>query len=189
MLQCVAVCGSVLQWVVVGCSGLQCVAVCCSVLQCVAVCCSILQSVLVPSQFAVDNDKNTLSTLQHTATHCNSLQLTVLLIVTTHLILEKSHHSVTPPLPPACRRVFQPLETAAVGATVCRVAHAFWSSSCNCEIPHVCLSETSQYRGWGVLAGVVCGCACCQGLHGCGEGVLACVDWCVCAAVVATRCV
>ena len=168
---------------------LQCAAVCCSVLQCVAVSCSVLQSVLVPSQFAVDNDKNTLSTLQHTATHCNSLQLTVLLIVTTHLILEKSHHSVTPPLPPACRRVFQPLETAAVGATVCRVAHAFWSSSCNCEIPHVCLSETSQYRGWGVLAGVVCGCACCQGLHGCGEGVLACVDWRVCAAVVATRCV
>jgi len=33
MLQCVAVC----------CSVLQCVAVCCSVLQCVAVCCSVLQ--------------------------------------------------------------------------------------------------------------------------------------------------
>ena len=35
MLQCVAVC----------CSVLQCVAVCCSVLQCVAVCCSVLQCV------------------------------------------------------------------------------------------------------------------------------------------------
>jgi len=51
VLQCVAVCCSVLQgrvdlifsslWV---CSSvLQCVAVCCSVLQCVAVCCSVLQ--------------------------------------------------------------------------------------------------------------------------------------------------
>ena len=37
MLQCVALC----------CSVLQCVAVCCSVLQCVAVCCSVLQRVAV----------------------------------------------------------------------------------------------------------------------------------------------
>jgi len=37
VLQCVAVCCSVLC-----CSVLQCVAVCCSVLQCVAVCCSVL---------------------------------------------------------------------------------------------------------------------------------------------------
>ena len=35
MLQCVAVC----------CSVLQCVAVCCSVLQCVAVCCSVLHGI------------------------------------------------------------------------------------------------------------------------------------------------
>jgi len=34
---------SVLQCVAVCCSVLQCVAVCCSVLQCVAVCCSVLQ--------------------------------------------------------------------------------------------------------------------------------------------------
>ena len=34
MLQCVAVCCSVLQCVAVCCSALQCVAVCCSVLQC-----------------------------------------------------------------------------------------------------------------------------------------------------------
>ena len=40
MLQCVAVC----------CSVLQCVAVCCSVLQCVAVCCSVLQCVAVISE-------------------------------------------------------------------------------------------------------------------------------------------
>ena len=45
MLQCVAVCCSVLQCVVVCCSVLQCVAVSCSVLQCVAVCCSVLQCV------------------------------------------------------------------------------------------------------------------------------------------------
>ena len=36
MLQCVAVCCSVLQFVAVCCSVLQCVAMCCSVLQCVA---------------------------------------------------------------------------------------------------------------------------------------------------------
>ena len=41
MLQCVAVCCSVLQCVAVCCSVLQCDAVCCSVLQCVAVCCSV----------------------------------------------------------------------------------------------------------------------------------------------------
>ena len=55
VLQCVAVCCSVLQCGCneTGCSSLghglnsmyrlQCVAVCCSVLQCVAVCCSVLQ--------------------------------------------------------------------------------------------------------------------------------------------------
>ena len=47
MLQCVAVCCSVLQCAAVCCSVLQCVAVCCSVLQCVAVCCSVLQCVAV----------------------------------------------------------------------------------------------------------------------------------------------
>jgi len=53
VLQCVAVCCSVLQRVAVRCSNgytvccsvLQCVAVCCSVLQYVAVCCSVLQRV------------------------------------------------------------------------------------------------------------------------------------------------
>ena len=45
VLQCVAVCCSVLSWkcVTVCCSVSQCVAVCCSVLQCVVVCCSVLQ--------------------------------------------------------------------------------------------------------------------------------------------------
>ena len=41
MLQCVAVCCSVLQCVAVCCSMLQCVAVRCSALQCVAVCCNV----------------------------------------------------------------------------------------------------------------------------------------------------
>jgi len=58
MLQCVAVCCSVLQCVALGALGkarvlsgrcvavvLQCVAVCCSVLQCVVVCCRVLQCV------------------------------------------------------------------------------------------------------------------------------------------------
>jgi len=40
MLQCVAVCSSVLQCVAVRCSALRCVAVCCGAMQCVAVCCS-----------------------------------------------------------------------------------------------------------------------------------------------------
>jgi len=43
VLQCVAVCRSVMQCVAVCCSALQCVAVCCSMLQRDAVCCSVLQ--------------------------------------------------------------------------------------------------------------------------------------------------
>jgi len=43
LLQCVAVCCSVSQCVAVRCSVVQCVAVCCCVLQCVAACCSVLQ--------------------------------------------------------------------------------------------------------------------------------------------------
>ena len=55
MLQCVAVCCSVLQCAAVCCSvlqretreTLQCLAACCSVLQCVAVCCNVLLCVAV----------------------------------------------------------------------------------------------------------------------------------------------
>jgi len=50
MLQCVAVCCSVVQCIAVYCSVLQCFAVCfmcCSALQCIAVCCSVLQCVAV----------------------------------------------------------------------------------------------------------------------------------------------
>jgi len=43
MLQCVAVCYSVLQWTAVDCSVLQCVAACYSGLQWIAVDCSGLQ--------------------------------------------------------------------------------------------------------------------------------------------------
>ena len=43
MLQCVTVCGSVLQCVAVRCCAMLCDAVRCSVLQCVAVCCSAMQ--------------------------------------------------------------------------------------------------------------------------------------------------
>ena len=77
MLQCVAVCCSVLQCVAVCCSatkgillvtasfsGLQqCVAVCCTALQCVAVCCSVLHCVAV---FC--------SALQCVAMWCSTLQ-------------------------------------------------------------------------------------------------------------------
>ena len=55
MLQCAAVCCSVLQRVavyvlkmrIIGHRVMQCVAVCCSVLQCVAVCCSVIQCVVL----------------------------------------------------------------------------------------------------------------------------------------------
>ena len=69
MLQCVAVCCSVLQCVAVRCSALQCVVLCCSMLQCVAscwrrlslviACCSVLQCVAVCC-----------SVLQHVAVCC-----------------------------------------------------------------------------------------------------------------------
>jgi len=61
VLQCVAVCCSVLQCVALSvcCSVLQCLAVCCivSVLQCVAVCCSVLQCVAVVVVLAVLEDE------------------------------------------------------------------------------------------------------------------------------------
>jgi len=47
VLQCVAVCCSVLQSVAVCCSVLQCAAVCCSVLQSVVLCCNMFQCVAV----------------------------------------------------------------------------------------------------------------------------------------------
>ena len=58
------------------CTMLQCVAVCCSVLQCVAVCCSVLQCVdtgLFLTCFTYRKQTHGI-TLQHTATHCNTLQ-------------------------------------------------------------------------------------------------------------------
>ena len=58
---------------------LQCVAVCCSVLQCVAVCCSVLQCLaLCPccgtAKSTARRESELFHTLQHTATHCNTLQ-------------------------------------------------------------------------------------------------------------------
>jgi len=47
LVQCVAVCCSVLQCVAVCCSVLQYVATCCIMLQCVAVCCSTIQYIAV----------------------------------------------------------------------------------------------------------------------------------------------
>jgi len=64
VLQCVAVRRSVLQWDAVCCSETQCVAVRRSVLQWDAVCCS-------ETPFGCH-----LLRLQHTATHCNTLQHT-----------------------------------------------------------------------------------------------------------------
>jgi len=54
-LQCVAVCCSVLQCVAVCCRVLQCDAVCCSVLQCVAVCCSVISWDPLRITFLVQN--------------------------------------------------------------------------------------------------------------------------------------
>ena len=63
MLQCAAVCCSVLQRAAVCCSVLQCVAVYCSVLQCAAVRCSVLQCAAVGC-----------SVLQRAAVCCSVLQ-------------------------------------------------------------------------------------------------------------------
>ena len=57
------------------CSVLQCVAVCCNVLQCVAVCCSVLQCVAAFAMHKVTCHQHCkrCNTLQHTATHSNTL--------------------------------------------------------------------------------------------------------------------
>jgi len=70
--QCVAVYCNALQYVVVWCSVLQCVAVCCSVLQCVAVCCSAFHT-WETSLWASKCMSECVTSLQHTATHCNTL--------------------------------------------------------------------------------------------------------------------
>ena len=102
MLQCVAVCCSVLQCVAVCCSVSQCVAVCRSVLQCVAVCCSVLLCLLVwcsvlraqimtyilehltHSSYCNALHNTHSNTQPHTATHCNTLQHTAIHIYVTH---------------------------------------------------------------------------------------------------------
>jgi hypothetical protein len=85
VLQCAAVCCRVLPCVAVYCSVLQCVAewvVCCYILQYVASCCYALQCVTVLlctavrysvlSARAEGSGFEAHSTLQHTATHCNT---------------------------------------------------------------------------------------------------------------------
>jgi len=67
MLQCVAVCCSVLQCVAVCCSVLQCLAVCYSVMQYVAACCSLLQ-------FTVENEVRA-GTLARDCNHDTSVVL------------------------------------------------------------------------------------------------------------------
>jgi len=69
LVQCVAVCGSVLQYVAVCCSLVQCVAVCCIVLQCVAVFCSVLQYGSMLQCLAV-----CCSVLQCVSVFCSALQ-------------------------------------------------------------------------------------------------------------------
>ena len=61
MLQCVAVCCSVLQCVAVCCSALQCVALCCSVLHCVAVCCSVFPLLTCVTYLSADPAERLLS--------------------------------------------------------------------------------------------------------------------------------
>ena len=78
VLQCAAVCCSVLQRAVAFCSVLKCVAVCCSVLQYVVVCCSMLQ---LSECFALTAPRS----LQHA--HCNTF-------TATHSFLPASHHSI-----------------------------------------------------------------------------------------------
>ena len=120
VLQCVAVlvdlAGSciVLYCVAVCCSVLQCVAVlvsfadykrgiCCSILQGVVVCCSMLQCVAVLVDLAgsegVIMPMYANQPLQHTATHCNTLQHTEMYAyLHTH-----THSTIT--LPHMCARI------------------------------------------------------------------------------------
>jgi len=81
------ICCSVLQCVAVCCSVLQCVAVCCSVLQCVAVCCIITYYTIYYISWGATlsiyhiydirdipiMEQLIKNTLQHTATHCNTM--------------------------------------------------------------------------------------------------------------------
>ena len=80
MLQCAAVC----------CSVLQCAAVCCSVLQCVATCVCIIFFICSkahPQTFTTPKAQNDLR-LQHTATHYNTLQhLRVAILYSTHVFV------------------------------------------------------------------------------------------------------
>ena len=82
VLQCVAVCCSVLQPVrdalclILNESCSQCVAVCCSVLQCVAVCCSVLQPVRDVLCLILNE-----SCSQYVAVHCSVLQCFALMLV------------------------------------------------------------------------------------------------------------
>ena len=79
MLQCVAVCCSVLQRVAVCCSVLQRVAVSCSELQCVAVCCSV--SIPRPVISFMARPSACCSVLQYVAVCCNALWCGVVILM------------------------------------------------------------------------------------------------------------
>ena len=70
MLQCVAVCCSVLRCAAVCRSVLQCVAVCCSVLQCVAACCSVLQCVEVDVDECLFHQCRVVATIDLQSSQC-----------------------------------------------------------------------------------------------------------------------
>ena len=88
MLQCAAVCCSVLQRVAACCSVLQCVAVCCSVVRCSAVWCSALQRVCfapIASGFVLQCVAVCYSVLQCVAVCCTVLQC-VAVVSVSHLL-------------------------------------------------------------------------------------------------------
>ena len=80
MLQCVAVCCSVLQCVAVCCRELQRVAECCRVLQSVTQCYRVLQSlqclIFMSNSNTLQKTAAHYNTMQHTAAHCCTLQHT-----------------------------------------------------------------------------------------------------------------
>ena len=90
------VCCSVLPCVAVCCRVLQCAAVCCSVLQCAAVCCSVRSSNAEPDFLYLY--KKLAHTLQHSATHCSTLQLYMyicnLSCIYTHKASAPSQHNL-----------------------------------------------------------------------------------------------
>ena len=162
MLQCVAVC----------CSVLQCVAVCCSVLQCVAVCCSAYISRprtsamvphLRPESFQDESHHVCCSVLQCVAVCCSVLQCVAVccsvlqcVAVSYHDHFSSSHGSLSFPHTHTHTRTHTCVLTHALGGdqdASCHLQGAFSTSSRG----HVSGSVLQVERSRALLASDICG--------------------------------